>query len=211
MTIAFRSRWGVVVLTVFLLLSLLFAWQQKVVSQDEVYDAEAVAALAEHGLHRSSEDLTRMVRLYTITGDPLYREYFNEILAIRNGEAPRPQQYFSLPWWELVLATGERPTEPGETESLREIFSAGGLSEGELALLVESEDQSNELAALENEIMDVVAAQVGPDGEYVLEGAALEAMQRLHSAEYYAAKTKVLLPLTAFVELTHVNEEAECP
>ena len=36
------------------------------------------------------DDLTRMVRLHGVNGDPLYREYLDEILAIRNGEALIP-------------------------------------------------------------------------------------------------------------------------
>lgn len=36
------------------------------------------------------DDLTRMVRLHGVNGDPLYREYLDEILAIRNDEALIP-------------------------------------------------------------------------------------------------------------------------
>ena len=38
-------------------------------------------------LRQSSDDLTRMARTYVVTGDPIYEEYFRQILAIRNGEA----------------------------------------------------------------------------------------------------------------------------
>ena len=62
----------------------------------------------------TSDDLTRMARLNAISGDPIYREYFDEVLAIRNGDMPRPEPYHEIPWWDIVLATGERPSPPGE-------------------------------------------------------------------------------------------------
>ncbi|MGI9100677.1 MAG: hypothetical protein ACR2H2_19675 [Solirubrobacteraceae bacterium] len=40
-------------------------------------------------MRQSSNDLTRMVRLYVTTGEPRYRRYYDEILAIRRGAAPR--------------------------------------------------------------------------------------------------------------------------
>ena len=57
-------------------------------------------------MRQSSNDLTRMVRLYATTGDARYRRYYDEILAIRRGEAPRPRDYDSS-FWDRVLAEGE--------------------------------------------------------------------------------------------------------
>ena len=47
-----------------------------------------------------------MVRLYVSTGDPRYRDYYDEILAIRGGTAPRPRDYDSS-FWNRVLAEGK--------------------------------------------------------------------------------------------------------
>ncbi|MCY4527256.1 MAG: hypothetical protein OXB89_11700, partial [Anaerolineaceae bacterium] len=69
-------------------------------------------------LRQTSEDLTSMARLHVTTGEARYREYFEEILAIRNGEAPWPRQYANQPYWDIVLATGERPGEFGEPRSI---------------------------------------------------------------------------------------------
>ena len=41
-------------------------------------------------LRQSSDDLTRMARTYVVTGDPVYEEYFQRILGIRDGSVPRP-------------------------------------------------------------------------------------------------------------------------
>ena len=71
-------------------------------------------------LRQSSDDLTRMARLYAITGVLRYREHFEEILAIRNGEAPRPSQY-NLVYWDLVGPNGRTgpPSRYADDESLQ--------------------------------------------------------------------------------------------
>jgi CHASE3 domain sensor protein len=45
--------------------------------------------LADELLH-TSDDLTRMARSYVITGNPIYKRYFLEILNIRKGVIARP-------------------------------------------------------------------------------------------------------------------------
>ena len=39
-------------------------------------------------LRHSSDDLTRMVRSYIVTGNPRYKQHYQEILAIREGKKP---------------------------------------------------------------------------------------------------------------------------
>ncbi len=150
------------------------------------------------GLRQTSDDLTRMVRLYAVTGNPAYRDNFEEILAIRNGDAPRPELYYSLPYWDIVLATGEHPGDYGDAVPIRTLIRDAGFTDEELSLLNESEDRSNDLVQLENEVMASVEEQrAAGAGEYLLEGAAVEAMRRLHSQEYHEAKNLVMTPLVA--------------
>ena len=72
-------------------------------------------------LRRSSDDLTRMARTYVVTGDPRYETWFRRILAIRNGESPRPAEYGSA-YWDAVSASGEEPPATGETVSLETLM-----------------------------------------------------------------------------------------
>ena len=44
-------------------------------------------------LRQSSDDLTRFARTYVTTGDDRYEDYFNQVLAIRNGDVRRPDGY----------------------------------------------------------------------------------------------------------------------
>ncbi|MCY3945519.1 MAG: hypothetical protein OXF44_04450 [Anaerolineaceae bacterium] len=153
-------------------------------------------------LRQTSEDLTSMARLHVVTGEQRYREYFDEILAIRNGEVSYPLGYFNRPYWDLVLATGERLPDSGTTYTIRELASRYGVRDDEMTLLLAAETQSNVLVELENEAMDVVEAYVAGGGDYsALEGDVLAAIQRLHGPEYHKAKVRIMTPLVEFQSL----------
>ena len=53
-------------------------------------------------LRQSSDDLTRLGRTYVVTGDEKYEKMYLDILSIRNGEKPRPENYHTI-YWDLVL------------------------------------------------------------------------------------------------------------
>lgn len=139
-------------------------------------------------LRQSSDDLTRMARTYAVTGDERYRQYFQEILDIRNGKAPRPTDYH-LVYWDLVVADGERPRARGETVSLHELMENAGFTAAELAMLEESEDESNALTVLESQAFTAAA-----------EGDLQAAQQMLHSDDYHQAKAHIMLPIHHFIQ-----------
>ena len=49
-------------------------------------------------MRQSSDDLTRLARTYVVTGDPRWEQQYQEILDIRNGSKPRPNQYEKIYW-----------------------------------------------------------------------------------------------------------------
>lgn len=49
-------------------------------------------------LRQSSDDLTRLVRTYTVTAEPKWAEQYQEVLDIRNGIKPRPSDYEKIYW-----------------------------------------------------------------------------------------------------------------
>ena len=147
------------------------------------------------GLRQTSDDLTRMARLYSVTGDEQYRRYFQEILDIRNGQAPRPADDQGM-YWDVVVATGERPTAGGEAVSLASLLEQAGFSRRQMATLQESEPHSNALAALEAEAMQAVS------------DADLErARTILHGAAYHDRKADVMRPLAGV--LARIDETAD--
>ena len=139
-------------------------------------------------LRQTSDDLTRMARTYAATGDERYRGYFQEILDIRNGDAPRPEDYHEV-YWDLVTADGERPRPAGAPVALHALMEDAGVGAAELELLTVAEDESNQLTVLENTAFDAV-----------LDGDRQAAQELLHSAEYHQAKARIMLPLFRFFE-----------
>lgn len=144
-----------------------------------------------HELRQSSDDLTRMARTYAATGDERYRRYFDEILDIRNGEAPRPEDYH-LVYWDLVTAAGvdaDRPRPAGAPVALRTLMRDAGFTPDELALLAESESESNALTELEDRAF-----------AFAREGDLTAAQQLLHSNEYHQAKGQIMLPIQRVIQ-----------
>lgn len=152
------------------------------------------------GMRQNSNDLTRMVRLYVTTGDPRYRRYYDEILAIRSGEAPRPLDYDSS-FWDRVLADGEGKVRRGPPAALTELMRRAHFSADEFAALAASLRASNDLAQLELEMMNKVAPRIaaGVDRDYLREIAPRYA--RLVDDNYHAQKRKIMEAIDRFTAL----------
>jgi EAL domain-containing protein (putative c-di-GMP-specific phosphodiesterase class I)/HAMP domain-containing protein len=103
-------------------------------------------------LRQSSNDLTNMVRLYVATGDPRYRNYYTQILAIRAGTSARPQGYDSS-FWDRVLARGEGFVRYGAPESLISQMRAARFASDEFDALQGALAASDNLAQLERSVM----------------------------------------------------------
>ena len=94
-----------------LMLISLFLYMEVLDNEEKIFDSTAKrynSYLLADELRQSSDDLTRMARTYTVTGDPKYKEYFERILAIRGGDAPRPVDYHNI-YWDFIAATGTPP------------------------------------------------------------------------------------------------------
>ena len=79
-------------------------------------------------LRQTSDDLTRMARTYVVSGDRRYRDYLEEILAIRDGRAPRPEQYDRI-YWDVVTSTGQRPRPFGPAVAYEVLAAEAGFTE----------------------------------------------------------------------------------
>lgn len=152
-------------------------------------------------LRRSSDELTRMARTFTVTGDPAFERHFREILAIRAGERPRPDGYDGI-HWDLVVA-GETPDGgTGRAASLETRMRELGFSAEEFALLTEARDRSDALVALENRAMNAVRGLFpDADGAFTVRGEPDAALARdlMHGPEYHGAKAAIMRPIGAFL------------
>lgn len=142
-------------------------------------------------LRQSSDDLTRLARTYVITGDPLYKEIYQDILEIRNGEKARPENYHRI-YWDLMLDYEIKPKKDSNTISMIELMKSLGFSEDEFKLLQEANEKSNLLAKMELEAMQsVIPLSKNTDNEQIL---------ALHSKLYHQEKAAIMLPIDQFFE-----------
>ena len=153
-------------------------------------------ALAD-GLRQTSDDLTRMARLYAATGDERYRQWFQDILDIRNGAAPRPTAYQGI-YWDFVVAGETPPGADGPPMSLDALLRESGLDPEIIVLLMQSQANSDELAELE---ADAMAAAGNGDLE--------QARSILNGAEYHQHKLDIMRPINDALVGTYVGTAAD--
>ena len=173
---------------------------------DAAADRRYQSYLLADELRQSSDDLTRMARTYTVTGNPKFKEYFDKILAIRSGDAPRPVDYHNI-YWDFISATGIPPRPDTFPKPLKELMKEAEFTETEFALLRETEDESNELVNLENRAMN---AMVGLFDNQT-KGVPNQGLARnlLHGEQYHLAKEKIMKPLDRFFETLDYRTSGE--
>ena len=145
-------------------------------------------------LRQSSDDLTRMARSYVITGEQRFEEYFNTILAIRAGDAPRPLNYERI-YWDHVVSSGEKPRADGEAASIQSLMLEHGFSSEEFNLLRSAENASISLATLESRAMNAMKG-VFPDetGQFTQRGEPNPEIARnaLYGSDYHEHKAVIM-------------------
>ena len=179
----------------FSLLLLRYLAIQQIKGSTELYHSYKIAA----ELRQSSSDLTKMARLYVITGEKRYFDYFNEIISIRNGTSPRPLNYDQV-YWDLIIG-GDRPHPYGNPESLVSKMISYNFSLNELELLHDSEERSNELGRIEIKAMNARDGKYDDDsGSYTVQGIPNLplAIQLIFDEEYMKQKAAIMEPIQEF-------------
>lgn len=196
---------GLLVAGLFLLASMQLHAAQR---QTDAENRRAASFLIADGMRQSSNDLTNMVRLYVVTGQWKYRDYYEEILLVRAGVKPRPLQYDSS-FWDRVLAEGKGFVRYGRRQSLKEQMRDAQFAPEEFAALTASLDASNGLAKLEREVMAQVAPRItaGVDASYPQDVAGQYA--RLVDDEYLAQKGKIMRAIRRFTQLVEARTARE--
>ncbi len=171
-----------------LVLSLLAFWNQRGLNRAQANRFESYRLA--HELRRSSDELTRLARTYVVTGNPEFEREYWHVLAVRNGEAPRPD---------------------GRSVPLRTLMERQGFTPAEFAKLKEAEDNSNALVTTETIAMNAVKGRFADGkGGYTKEGEPdLELARRImHDKQYHADKAVIMSPIGEFEEMLDDRTEA---
>ncbi|MEI6862991.1 MAG: ATP-binding protein [Candidatus Omnitrophota bacterium] len=147
-------------------------------------------------LRQSSDDLTRMVRTYAVTGDPVYKQHFQNILDIRNGKKSRPEEYWRV-YWDLVLPGSPVPRpQSRQSISLLNLMRQAGFTKDEFLKLEEANANSDRLTTPEFEAMKLIES-LGPESKASRE----KAIQMLHDKAYHEAKYGIMKPIDECIEM----------
>ena len=134
-----------------------YAWSEK--QLDKAFERRYDTRLLADELRQSSDDLTRMMRSYIITGELRYHNYFQQILAIRNGTQPRPVGYSSV-YWDYVVA-GQQPVPNGVERAvpLLDLMQEAGFNATELVILKQAKLKSDQLTKTELQAFQLVQSR----------------------------------------------------
>ncbi|MDD2863210.1 MAG: ATP-binding protein, partial [Methylococcales bacterium] len=146
-------------------------------------------------LRQSSDDLTRMVRSYVMTGDKSYKQHYVEIMDIRDGKKPRPVDYNNI-YWDLVFSDDVRPSPSGESIPLLELMREMGFSEKEFSLLAQAKANSDALTNAEFSAMALIESTT-PSTEENLH----KAFDLLFDESYHRAKAEIMRPIHEFYQM----------
>ncbi len=144
-------------------------------------------------LRHTSDDLTRMARNYLVTLDLQFKDKFNQIVAIRNGQMPRSLNKQDDHDWDLK----ERlilPTHQGEAISLIDHMRNSGYVEEEIQHLVQAQALSDQLVKLERQAMQQVEQSTNPVDH-------LHAIRLLHDERFHQTKHAIMQHVSEFKTL----------
>ncbi len=159
----------------------------------EANDLRLRSLLLAEELRQSSNDLTRLVRNYVITSDPIFKRQFLDVIAIRDGKKPRPLDYGPSYWDFLIDNRQETPPLTGPAIPLLDLMREVGFTSQEFAKLSESKAKSDALIQLEFEAIALVEANRPTDP---LKRA--RAVRMLHDEDFHHGKVEVMRPLIEF-------------
>lgn len=141
-------------------------------------------------LRQSSDDLTRLARTYVATADPKHEAAYWDVIAVRNGDKPRPD---------------------GEKVALQELMKRQGFTEEEFAKLKQAENNSNALVTTETIAMNAVKGRFADgQGGYTKEGKPDQelALRIMFDDKYHQDKAIIMEPINQFEELLDARTKA---
>ena len=169
-----------------------FNLSQRMVDVENANDIRFFSIYLVNELRGSSEELTRQVRNYAVTGDPAAEAAYNMVLAVRGGLEPRP------------LTT---QVAPGQRRVLLDLLREHGVTEEEFLLVERANELSDNLVGLEVTAMNAVRGIfMDTQGEFTIHGAPdRELALSLVFGEIYDAEVQAIMaPMSEFEQL--VNE-----
>ncbi|EPJ47311.1 MAG: hypothetical protein OFPII_13820 [Osedax symbiont Rs1] len=162
-------------------------------------------------LRQSSDDLTRFARSYAVSGEPRFKQYYMDVLAIRNGEKARPLQYHRI-YWDLLIGDEIKPRANGSPKPLLSLMMEAGFSEPELQMLEISKRNSDSLVLTELKAMNMLQ-EPHIEVNQPLDTAAIAnhkvVLDDLFSVHYHQLKAQIMRPVDEFFDLLDSRTQSQ--
>lgn len=191
-----KTLYSIIMFMVSILLALNFVFYT--ISErriDQSYEERISFHLLADELKTSSDDLTRMVRTYAATKDPIYGEYYRRILDIREGRSERPSVHDQL-YWNFMTDPDRRVSiDLLPPQSLLSRIRNFGLENPELQLLEDALIRSNSLTSIEWKAIDLLDQKDTSSHELA------NVLSELHGDEYHRQKAMIMRSIHQFYHL----------
>ncbi len=148
--------------------------------------------LAADEFRQSSQDLTRLARTYVSTGESMYENQYNDVIAVRNGKKARPD---------------------GSILSLTQIMKDLGFTAEEFELLNEAQAKSNALVATEVKAMNAVKGLFDDGSGHYIKGAGPDmslARNLMFNQTYHQYIKEIMNPVNQFFSRLDNRTQAAC-
>jgi two-component system sensor histidine kinase/response regulator len=165
-------------------------------------------------LHQETEQLARLVRAYTATGEPRYLLYYYDILGVRQGEKPAPANFNPRTYWDDVIAGRIKHSIPkdGVKRSVTDLMKSQGFSGKELLALRRVLDATAKMNKVEQIAFAATQGLYNPETKkFVSDGQPrLDFASKLvNSDEYSLLKADLSTAVDGLVKLTDSRTSAE--
>ncbi|MEO2215873.1 methyl-accepting chemotaxis protein [Chromobacterium vaccinii] len=194
---------GLTILLLSLVLLCTFQLQQALGTQARAESQRYQSYLLANELRQSSDDLTRLVRTYAETGNPMYERQYWAVLAIRNGQLPRPEHYNRI-YWDFMAVDGRKPQPDSAAVPLQALMGQAGFTDDEFAKLKEAQANSDRLVNTETVAMNAMKGRFADGrGGFTRQGEPDPALARriLHDSQYHQDKASIMRPVDAFYQM----------
>jgi len=158
-------------------------------------------------LRQSSDNLTRCARAYAATGDPRYEQDYRDVLAVRNGEEPRPGDYRDI-YWDFVLTDVQPPGLGQRKVPPEQLMKELGFTSVEFSKLGEAEPAWNALESTENVAINAVKGRYDDgSGSFSKQGRPDRelAVRLLDDPAYERQKAAAVKPIAEFLSMVDLR------
>ena len=143
-------------------------------------------------LRQSSDALTSMARSYVVTGNPLFKQRYLDIIDIRDGKKPRTEKGQEI-YWDLALDKQPVPYN-NKKISLLALMRLAGFTKDELSKLEQSKARSDDLTKLEFAAMQLSESSNSVNNRLI-------ASKMLQDIAYHQLKAKIMRPIAELYQL----------